>query len=140
MKLLFVADPIESFKTYKDTTYTMMREATRRGHAITVCEPRHLRWQSGQRVMAQVRDVALTGDEKNWFTESARREAALAENEVRREMTPADRFAAYLALSERGRSSASIASASDAIEGAAGSDPAVVSLPDGAPVRAILRS
>ena len=79
MKLLFVADPIESFKTYKDTTYTMMREATRRGHAITVCEPRHLRWQSGQRVMAQVRDIALTGDEKNWFTESARREAALAD-------------------------------------------------------------
>lgn len=79
MKLLFVADPIESFKTYKDTTYTMMREATRRGHAITVCEPRHLRWQSGQRVMAQVRDIALTGDEKNWFTESARRDAALAD-------------------------------------------------------------
>ena len=79
MKLLFVADPIESFKTYKDTTYTMMREATRRGHAITVCEPRHLRWQSGQRVMAQVRDIALTGDEKNWFTESDRREAALAD-------------------------------------------------------------
>ena len=79
MKLLFVADPIESFKTYKDTTYTMMREAQRRGHAITVCEPRHLRWQSGQRVMAQVRDIALTGDEKNWFTESARREAALAD-------------------------------------------------------------
>ena len=79
MKLLFVADPIESFKTYKDTTYTMMREATRRGHAITVCEPRHLRWQSGQRVMAQVRDIALTGEEKNWFTESARREAALAD-------------------------------------------------------------
>ena len=36
-------------------------------------------------------------------------EAALAENEVRREMTPADRFAAYLALSERGHSSAEIA-------------------------------
>ncbi|HNR84334.1 MAG TPA: hypothetical protein PKJ73_12610, partial [Ottowia sp.] len=32
MKLLFVADPIESFKTYKDTTFTMMREAARRGH------------------------------------------------------------------------------------------------------------
>ena len=79
MKLLFVADPIESFKTYKDTTYTMMREAQRRGHGITVCEPRHLRWQSGQKVMAQVRDIALTGDEKAWFTQTGTRDVALAD-------------------------------------------------------------
>jgi glutathione synthase len=32
MKLLFVADPLESFKTYKDSTFAMMREAARRGH------------------------------------------------------------------------------------------------------------
>lgn len=37
--------------------------------------------------------------------------AALAENEVRREMTPLDKFRAYLALSERGRSAAQIARA-----------------------------
>ncbi len=78
MNLLIVADPIESFKTYKDTTYTMMREAQRRGHRITVCEPRHLRWQSGQQVMAQVRDIRLTGDEQAWFTEAGTRDAALA--------------------------------------------------------------
>ena len=29
MKLLFVADPLETFKTYKDTTFAMMREAAR---------------------------------------------------------------------------------------------------------------
>ena len=29
MKLLFVADPLEAFKTYKDTTFAMMREAAR---------------------------------------------------------------------------------------------------------------
>ncbi len=78
MKLLFVADPIESFRTYKDTTYTMMREAQRRGHAIAVCEPRQLRWQSGQPVQARVRDIRLTGDEQAWFTESGTRDAALA--------------------------------------------------------------
>jgi glutathione synthase len=33
MKLFFVADPLESFKTYKDTTFAMMREAARRGHS-----------------------------------------------------------------------------------------------------------
>jgi hypothetical protein len=31
MHLLFVADPLESFKIYKDTTFAMMREAQRRG-------------------------------------------------------------------------------------------------------------
>ncbi|MFD1894259.1 glutathione synthase [Ottowia beijingensis] len=79
MKLLFVADPIESFKAYKDTTYTMMREAQRRGHAIAVCEPRHLRWQSGGQVMAQVRDIRLTGNEDDWFTEVGTRDLALSE-------------------------------------------------------------
>ena len=27
MHILFVADPLESFKTYKDSTFVMMREA-----------------------------------------------------------------------------------------------------------------
>ena len=36
MKLLFVADPLEGFQTYKDTTFAMMREAAARGHA---CSP-----------------------------------------------------------------------------------------------------
>ncbi|MFV0680451.1 glutathione synthase [Ottowia sp.] len=77
MKLLFVADPLESFKTYKDSTYTMMREAARRGHQLAACEPRHLRWQTGQPVTAQVRPIQLTGREGDWFTEDAARETAL---------------------------------------------------------------
>ena len=32
MHILFVADPLEQFKIYKDTTFSMMREAQRRGH------------------------------------------------------------------------------------------------------------
>jgi len=71
MNLLFVADPLESFKIYKDTTFTMMREAARRGHAIAACEPRHLRWQSGQKVTARVRPIRLTGRDGDWFTEDA---------------------------------------------------------------------
>jgi glutathione synthase len=27
MQLLFIADPLETFKTYKDSTFAMMREA-----------------------------------------------------------------------------------------------------------------
>ena len=46
MKLLFVADPLESFKTYKDTTFAMMRAAAARGHALYACEPKDLGWDS----------------------------------------------------------------------------------------------
>ena len=67
MNLLFVADPLEVFKTYKDTTFSMMREAQRRGHRIVACEPRHLSWRSGDLVHAEVREIALTGAEEEWF-------------------------------------------------------------------------
>ncbi|MDB5860691.1 MAG: gshB [Ramlibacter sp.] len=70
MNILFVADPLEAFKTYKDTTFSMMREAQRRGHRIAACEPRHLSWRSGGVVQAQVRDITLTGTEDDWFREN----------------------------------------------------------------------
>ena len=34
MDILFIADPLAGFKTYKDTTYAMMRKAARRGHRL----------------------------------------------------------------------------------------------------------
>jgi glutathione synthase len=67
MKLLFVADPLESFKTYKDSTFAMMQEAARRGHSILACEPQGMRWQRGEPVTAQVREITLTGDPHHWF-------------------------------------------------------------------------
>jgi glutathione synthase len=67
MKLLFVADPLEAFQVYKDTTFAMMREAQRRGHRIAACEPRHLSWRSGGLVHATVREIELTGDADAWF-------------------------------------------------------------------------
>ncbi|MEY3871864.1 MAG: hypothetical protein RLZZ296_859, partial [Pseudomonadota bacterium] len=67
MNILFVADPLESFKIYKDTTFAMMREAQRRGHTISACETKDIMWQRGTPVTAFVRDIHLTGDEQNWF-------------------------------------------------------------------------
>lgn len=61
MKLLFIADPLETFKTHKDSTFAMMREAAARGHALWACEPRHLAWRSGGLVHAPARAVTLTG-------------------------------------------------------------------------------
>ncbi|MBJ7419534.1 MAG: glutathione synthase, partial [Rhodoferax sp.] len=69
MQILFVADPLESFQTYKDTTFSMMREAQRRGHQIAACEPRQLLWQQGGVVQAQTRRITLTGQSDRWFEE-----------------------------------------------------------------------
>ena len=77
MKLLFVADPLESFKIYKDSTFTMMREAARRGHTLMACEPQQLRWQRGGPVTAMVREITLTGHASDWFTAQAASEVAL---------------------------------------------------------------
>ena len=67
MKILFVADPLESFAIYKDSTFAMMREAQSRGHSIHACEPRHMRWASGERVSAETRSIRLTGRAPQWF-------------------------------------------------------------------------
>ena len=72
MRLLFVADPLETFKTYKDTTFAMMREAESRGHALLACEPRDLVWQRGGRVEARARSIALAAPSSAaWFVETA---------------------------------------------------------------------
>ncbi len=68
MHILFIADPLESFKIYKDTTFAMMREAQRRGHTLSACGPQDIMWQQGQPVTAYVRDITLTGQPDAWFT------------------------------------------------------------------------
>jgi len=72
MDILFVADPLESFKISKDTTFAMMRELQNRGHRISACEPKDIMWQRGGPVTAFVRDIVLTGHPQNWFIASQR--------------------------------------------------------------------
>ncbi|MDH4448912.1 MAG: glutathione synthase [Acidovorax sp.] len=79
MNLLFIADPLQSFKIYKDTTFAMMREAARRGHTLAVCEPRQVMWQRGGRVTAQVTGIRLTGDPVEWYAADAPASMALAD-------------------------------------------------------------
>jgi len=82
MNILIVADPLEQFKIYKDTTFSMMREAQRRGHTLAACEPADLSWQRGQPVSAQLREITLTGDKDAWFRTDATRVRALKEFDV----------------------------------------------------------
>lgn len=65
MKLLFVADPLEHFKIYKDSTYAMMVEAAGRGHALWAMVSEDLAWKDG-RVRGRCQSLRLTGDDP-WF-------------------------------------------------------------------------
>jgi glutathione synthase len=77
MKLLFIADPLDDFKIYKDTTYSMMREAARRGHAVHACEVRDLVWSSGQYVSVSGNEIELTGENTPWYKVRATQRMAL---------------------------------------------------------------
>jgi glutathione synthase len=65
MKLAFILDPLESIKTYKDSSYAMMREAQARGHTLFVLHQEDLAWRRG-RVVGHARALTLTGDEHDW--------------------------------------------------------------------------
>ncbi|MBV8666571.1 MAG: glutathione synthase [Burkholderiaceae bacterium] len=70
MKIAFLADPLTSFKTYKDSTYAMMVEAAGRGHAIYAFEQKDMAIESGA-VVANVAHISLTGDAHDWFRADA---------------------------------------------------------------------
>ncbi|MBV8658342.1 MAG: glutathione synthase [Burkholderiales bacterium] len=78
MQIAFLADPLDGFKTYKDSTFAMMREAARRGHALYAFEQRDMRVTAG-RVTADVRQIRLTGDSHAWYTVESTATMALAD-------------------------------------------------------------
>jgi glutathione synthase len=113
MQLLFVADPLASFKPYKDSTFAMMREAASRGHTLLACEPRDLRWQRGAPVTAQVREITLSGStDADWFLQRSERTLALkdAGAVLMRKDPPFDSeyFYATHLLSQAGREGAQV--------------------------------
>jgi glutathione synthase len=68
MRLLLVADPLDRFKVYKDSTYAMMAEAAARGHSLAACEGSDLAWRGG-RVEGLAYDVAMTGRLPDWHAD-----------------------------------------------------------------------
>jgi glutathione synthase len=66
MKIAFLADPLDGFKTYKDSTFAMMREAVRRGHTIYAFEHGDMALEDGV-VTANVAQLTLTGDADDWY-------------------------------------------------------------------------
>lgn len=61
MKLLFIADPLDSFKVEKDTTLAMMRAAQSAGHTIWYAQSHDLLWGEGK-AWARAQLLTLTND------------------------------------------------------------------------------
>ena len=77
MQFLFIIDPLESLKAYKDSTVAMMREAAKRGHAVYVCEQRNLALAGGV-VSAQASRLTLSDDDQDWYAADTPAERAIA--------------------------------------------------------------
>jgi glutathione synthase len=66
LQLLFVIDPPEALKAYKDTSVAMMRAAQARGHAVFVSQQSHLHWTKN-RVATSALRVSLTDNDEDWY-------------------------------------------------------------------------
>ncbi len=66
MRIAFVLDPLDAIKTYKDSSYAMMREAVSRGHRLACLQQEDIVLRNGQ-VLGYARDLALTSDPKDWY-------------------------------------------------------------------------
>lgn len=81
MHILFIADSMASFKTYKDTTYAMMREMARRGWALSHCLSAQLSVVQHQ-VVAEAAPFDFVGahdaHDSAWFVAQPAVQAALS--------------------------------------------------------------
>ena len=78
MKLAFILDPLDSLKTYKDTSVAIMREAASRGHRLFSIMQEDLVWRPGA-VTCFARDLVLTGDKYQWYEAGEPQETALGD-------------------------------------------------------------
>jgi glutathione synthase len=81
MRIAFVADPLSSFKIYKDSTYAMMVEAAKRGHDLYFMLQEGLMWKGG-RVIGETSRITLTGDKDPWYRIASPKETPLDEFDV----------------------------------------------------------
>ncbi|GJI95095.1 glutathione synthetase [Duganella caerulea] len=78
MKIAFLADPLASFKTYKDSTYAMMVEAAKRGHTVYAFEQNDMALDGGV-VYANAAVITITGDSHDWYRAAPAHETNLGD-------------------------------------------------------------
>ncbi len=66
MKLLFILDPLDTLKVYKDTSIAIMREASARGHSLHVCE-QHDVFLRNEQVKVNAKILEFTQGE-SWYS------------------------------------------------------------------------
>jgi len=66
MNLLFIADPLESFKIQKDSTFAMMRVAQEAGHRLWFCESKNILWKDNL-VVADCQSLSIKPSSTSWF-------------------------------------------------------------------------
>ncbi len=76
-----VMDPIESITPYKDSSFAMLLEATRRGAEIHYLQQDDLKLLSG-RATGTSRELAVQDDNDDWFEIGAERQVALGDLDV----------------------------------------------------------
>ncbi|WP_342052923.1 MULTISPECIES: glutathione synthase [unclassified Cupriavidus] len=91
MRILFITDPLETFKTYKDSTYAMMTKAASRGHELFFCLQSQLSLADNV-VEATVRPLDIRDDAHDWFRlgEPARQPLAAFDAVLMRKDPPFD--------------------------------------------------
>jgi glutathione synthase len=80
VNLAFVLDPLDTIKTYKDSSFAMMREAARRGHRIYSMQQSDIALVDGQ-VIGRAVELQLTGESGDgavWYRPGATEDRALA--------------------------------------------------------------
>ena len=85
--ILFVADPLHTFKIYKDSTYVMMKELSARGVNVWACEPKDIFSPASSSVSARMQSVRLlqvahvskAGEASEWYKTEPAQVRALKE-------------------------------------------------------------
>jgi glutathione synthase len=83
VELLFILDPLEELKAYKDTSVAMMRAAQARNHQIHVCLQSSLAssfgLKPGAKVVAEATRITLRKDDDDWYRRHDTEVRSLAE-------------------------------------------------------------
>ena len=81
LSVAVLMDPIRAIKIAKDTTFAMLLEASRRGHALLYMEQGDLALRNGE-AWARLRPLTVKEDPSGWFTLGEPRWRPLAEVDI----------------------------------------------------------
>ncbi len=76
MDLLFIADPLDTFKVSKDSTLAMMRVAQEAGHRLWFCQSRHVLWRKNT-VAADCQPLVIKPSSTTWYELGPNQDRAL---------------------------------------------------------------